>query len=141
MRQGRYGPAALSLGAGYIFGQFWADTIAGDYGALGEALGISAWHDFVFVVLVTVPALLVLILSPKRQSIIPKPVGAFALAALAVALLLPIFSLALVMDAQSRAIYETIENNKEILITAALALGLIDIAFARHPKRAKHGKD
>lgn len=141
VRPGRFGPTALSLATGYVLATFWSDTIANSSREIGVTVGLSLWHDAVFAAIVIVPALFVLLLTPKRQSVIPRIISAVLLAVLVLVMLLPIFSLALIADSQSRAFYRMIENNKEVIVTITLLVGLIDMAFARHPKRHKHAKD
>lgn len=141
VRSGRFGPAALSLMAGYTLALFWADTIAVTYEGLGEGLGISPWRDAVYASFITLPALAVLLVSPKRKSIVPRIVGALAFAALAVVLLMPIFSSALFSGPSGNSLYATIDQNRELVMTVVLVLALIDVIFASTPKLPKRQKD
>src|SRR5690606_21461910 len=131
LRPGRFGVATLSLGTGYLLATLWADALA--WVIPTSELAISG-SDAAYVVLLLAPTLLVLVLSQKRQGVVPRLVSAVALALLITALLLPVLSIATIMDPGSRSLYETAEQYREVVISVVLVLGLLDVLFSRPTK-------
>lgn len=139
-RSGRFGPAVLALSAGYIMAELWAEKIATTYQQFGADFSILAWHGAVYTGIVLLPGLAALLLSQKRQSIIPGILAHVAIALLTVAILLPLVSPALVIDSASRSTHDVIMQHRDSIITVILVLGVLDIVFGRLPKLRRHHK-
>ena len=134
VRAGRFGAMILSLGAGYMLAELWADSLTAGYGAV--QLGPLSWSQIIYASTVLGPGVFALLFSHKKKSLVPRIVGAAVAAVFALALLLTM--LAAGSDTQVVAV---LREYKEAIITAALVMGLLDTVFARPPKAPKHTKD
>ncbi len=133
LRSGRFGMTVLALGAGYLLALLWVDTLAAH---TMVQLSFLAWRDAVYMILVLLPGLLALFFSHKQKSLLPRIVAALAIAVLSMVLLLPLFS----PESESQTVYAMIERYREVIMSGLLALGLLDMVFARLPKTPKHDK-
>lgn len=134
IRSGRFGSAILALGAGYLLAMMWTEILL-PYTTV--SLPYLTRHDTVYGVLILLPGILALLLSPKQKSVLPKIIAALAVAGFSVALLLPIFE----PWSNGSATYAAMQDYQGVIITGLLVLGLLDVLFARLPKPSKHGKD
>lgn len=134
IRAGRLGSTILALGTGYLLAIMWADTLVA-YESI-YLPGVSM-RDASYVLLIVSPGLLAMLFAPKQKSLLPRIVQAFAVAVLGVALLLPVLALG---GGHVSELYKLIENNRNIVITGLLLLGLLDMVLSRSEKTPKHGK-
>lgn len=132
LRAGRFGTTILAFGVGYLLATIWTDALA-SYGNFSMP-GVSS-KDITYAMLVVTPGILALIFSPKQKSLLPGLLQAFAVAVLGVALLAPILG---VGGGQISEFYTLIEQNRDILVTVLLLLGLLDMVFSRSEKAPKH---
>ncbi len=131
LRAGRFGSTVLSFGVGYLLALMWADK--GVY----EDVVLSALSptDTVYLVLIIVPGILAMFFSSKQKSLLPRIVQAFAIAVLGVAMLLPVLGLG---GGHISDLYGMVEQNREMIISGLLALGLVDMVLSRSEKSSKH---
>jgi hypothetical protein len=134
IRAGRFGATVLALGVGYLLALMWTDILLPYAPA---ALPYMSRYDTVYAFLIVVPGIVTLLFSPKHKSVFPKIITAFAVAALGVVLLLPVFESA----SQGSTLYTRLQDSQGVIITGLLLLGLLDVAFARFPKPSKPSKD
>lgn len=134
LRSGRFGLTVLALGAGYLIASLWADTLAG-YQEV--QLPYVSWRDAVYGALVLVPGILVLLFGHKQKSILPTALSALLVALLAVTLTLQLFR----AEPESRLVYDSIRQYKEVIVAVILAIGVLDVAFSRSVKPPKPSKD
>jgi len=131
IRQGRFGTTVLALSAGYLLATMWGDKLM-VYDFI--SLPFMSWRDGVYLVLVLLPGVLALLFSPKQSGPIPRILGAVFIATLGVALLLPLFA----SESPAQDVYGAMQQYRETIIAALIALGLLDMVFSRSTKAAKH---
>ena len=134
VRSGRFGSTILAFGAGYLLATLWTDALAGNQ--LVEVPYVS-WRDAVFMGFIFVPGVLTLLFGHKKKSALPRVVAALAIALFVVSLTLPLFDAA----PPSHVVYGSIEQYREVIISALLVIGIFDVAFARPLKVQKPSKD
>lgn len=141
-RPERTGLALLSLGIGSIFAMMWATPLALTYKEdLDAMFGVYSWPDLLRVVITVLPMFAVLLFAGKQRSFLPRALGAVTVALLVVVLLLPVLSLSVTFETESRGVYDFLARYREVIITATLLVGMIDTLFMRSPKPLKPGKD
>lgn len=132
-RAGRFGAAALAVGAGYLLTLLWGEVIAA-YNLVG--LPFLTWRELVYFGMILLPGLLAILFSHKQKSVLPRMIAAIAATLLVIAALLPLLN----SEPQTQIIYSLLDQNREVIIGAVLTLGIVDVAFARLPKPPKPSK-
>jgi hypothetical protein len=87
--------------------------------------------------LVLLPAVLLLFSGPAYHKRWQRLVGAAAFALLASAFLLTPLGNGLALDDNGKDIYRLLIDNRNLIITAAIAYAVFDLVMLRTPKREK----
>lgn len=131
-RAGRFGATVLAFGVGYLLATMWAESLK-TYESI-YLPGVSL-RDSSFALLVVIPGLLAMLCSPKQKSLLPKIVQAFMIAVFGVALLLPILGTG---GGHVSELYKVMEQNRDLIISGIVVIGLFDMVLSRSEKPAKH---
>lgn len=137
----RFGVLGLALAAGAMISSLWAETVTPIIENAGVSVNVPPMITLVSVGLVLLPALVLLFSGPSYKSLLPRLLGAFLFAALALALLVEPLESALVLQGQSKDVYDFFIANRVYIVTIGLIIALGDILFtrtSRHHKSAKH---
>lgn len=138
----RFGVLGLALAAGAMLSSLWADTLTPIIEDAGVSVEVPPMITVVSVSLVLLPAVLLLFSGPSYRDLPMRLFGAFAFAALALALLIEPLGSALVLQGDSQKVYEFFADNRVYIVTAGLVLALVDIFMTHtgggHRKYAKH---
>lgn len=142
LRAGRFGPTMLALGAGYLLAEMWASRL-GDWleAEFGGSFLMISWQGVAYGALVLMPGLLALLFASKQKSVLPRFIASAVVGVFAVVLLLPVLSVATILDANSRLLHMTVQQYQAVAMTIGLVLGLADIFFSRLPKTPRRRKD
>lgn len=136
----RFGVLGLALAAGAMLSDLWAQKltpIVTNANLIATPPPLTA--TIVSVLLVLLPAVLLLFSGPSYHKISEQLLGAFLFALLAVALLIEPLGGSLVLQGQSRDIYQWLIENRVYIVTLGLIAAITDLFFARTPRHAvKH---
>ena len=133
----RFGVLGLALAAGAMLSSLWAQTLTPIIEQAGVSVSAPPLITLVSVSLVLLPALLLLFSGPSYSKTVPRIVGATAFALLASALLVEPLGSALVLQGDSRQVYELLVQYRVYIVTAGLVLALFDILSTRTPRHRK----
>ncbi len=136
----RFGVLGLALAAGAMISSLWAETLTPILEQAGVSVQAPPLLTLVAVTLVLLPAVLLLFSGPSYKDLVPRVVGAFLFAALALALLVEPLGSAIVVTNESRVVYNFVADNRVYIVTLSLIIALGDILFTRSPKRHKPSK-
>lgn len=131
----RFGVLGLALCAGSLLSVMWTAEAAELIRGTGLQLVTPPLETVVAVSLVLLPALLLLFSGPSYNKLWQRVVGASAFALLATALLLVPLGDKLILDDTTQEYYETLVDNRNVIITAAVAYALFDILTLKTPKK------
>lgn len=131
----RFGVLGLALCAGSLLSVMWTAEAAEMIRDTGLQLVTPPLETVVAVSLVLLPALLLLFSGPSYSKLWQRVVGAGAFALLATALLLVPLGDKLILDDTTQEYYETLVDNRDVVITAAVAYALFDILTLKTPKK------
>lgn len=131
----RFGVLGLALCAGSLLSVMWTAEAAEMIRGTGLQLVTPPLETVVAVSLVLLPALLLLFSGPSYSKLWQRVVGASAFALLATALLLVPLGDKLILDDTTQEYYETLVDNRNVIITAAVAYALFDILTLKTPKK------
>jgi len=137
----RFGVLGLALAAGAMLSALWAETLTPVIEEAGVSVDVPPMITLVSICLVLLPAVLLLFSGPSYRGLVPRLVGAFCFAALALALLVEPLGSALVLAGDSRTVYEFFVDNRVYIVTAGLVLALFDLLAthtSKHHKSPKH---
>lgn len=137
----RFGVLGLALAAGAMLSSLWAETLTPIIEEAGVSVEVPPMITLVSVGLVLLPAVLLLFSGPSYRDLPMRLLGAFAFAALALALLVEPLGSALVLTGDSQKVYEFFVDNRVYIVTAGLVLALVDILATHtggHRKYPKH---
>lgn len=131
----RFGVLGLALCAGSLLSVMWTAEVAEIVRSTGLQLVTPPLETVVAVSLVLLPALLLLFSGPSYSKIWQRIVGAGIFALLATSLLLVPLGDKLLLDDTTQEYYETLVDNRNVVITAAVAYALFDILILKTPKK------
>ncbi|MGK2896141.1 MAG: hypothetical protein ACSLEY_00865 [Candidatus Saccharimonadales bacterium] len=131
----RFGVLGLALAAGAMLSDLWAQKLTPIIASTGFSIVIPPLATIVSVLLVLLPAILLLFSGPSYHKKGEQLLGASLFALLALALLIEPLGSALVLQGQSRVIYEWLIENRVYLVTLGLVTALTDLLFARTPSK------
>ena len=140
----RFGVLGLALAAGALLSSLWADKLTP---LVEQQTGIIVQQPptqtVVAIALVLLPAVILLFSGPSYKDMPMRFVGALCFAALAVALLVEPLGSALVLQGQSKQVYEFFADNRVYIVTIGLILALVDLLLThtthrRHYNTSKH---
>ncbi|HEY0964994.1 MAG TPA: hypothetical protein VGE13_00765 [Candidatus Saccharimonadales bacterium] len=138
----RFGVLGLALAAGAMLSSLWAETLTPVIEQAGVVVEVPPLITLVSVGLVLLPAVLLLFSGPSYRDLPMRLLGAFAFAALALALLVEPLGSAMVLEGESAKVYDFFVTNRVYIVTGGLVLALFDILTTRtgggHHKSSKH---
>lgn len=137
----RFGLLGLALTAGATLSGIWSY----DAGILISSLGIvpngPLTNAIALSTVVLLPALLLLFHGHAYKTMVGRVVGATLFTVLALAFLVEPIEFALPLTGDAAVVFATIKANKDLIISAGVAIAVVDLFFtkpARHVKE-KHG--
>ena len=136
----RFGVLGLALAAGAMLSSLWAQTLTPVIAHAGFTVERPPLLTVVSVGLVLLPAVLLLFSGPSYRELPMRVIGAFAFAALAVALLIEPLGSALVLQDEGKVVYDFFANNRVYIVTGGLILALFDILATRTSKHRRSSK-
>ena len=136
----RFGVLGLALAAGAMLSSLWADSLTPVIANAGFVVDKPPLITVVAVGLVLLPAVILLFSGPSYKDMPLRIVGAFAFAALAVALLIEPLGSALVLLDEGKTVYDFFVEYRVYIVTAGLILALLDILATRTPGRRRSSK-
>lgn len=130
----RFGVLGLALCAGSLLATMWTADVTPIVQDAGLRLLSPPLTTVVAAVLVLLPAILLLFSGPSYHRMWQRVVGAAAFALLATSFLLIPLGTGLALDDTTQEYYDFLVNNRNVIITAAIAYALIDILTLKTPK-------
>jgi len=138
----RFGLLGLALTAGATLSTIWsynAGLVVAATGVVPDGVVTQAVAQSLVVLL---PAILLLFHGYSYKGVVGRVVGALLFTVLALAFLVEPLSYALPLDGAGGAVYSTIRQYKEIIISAGVILAIIDLFFTKpaHLAEKSHKK-
>jgi hypothetical protein len=130
----RFGVLGLALAAGAMLSTIWVGDLTPIIANAGIILVQPPLQSVVSAGLILLPAVLLLSSGPVYKATYMRVIGAAAFAVLAVALLLEPLGSGLVIDGIGRLVYDFFTQYRVLIITACLALAVLDLLMAKTPK-------
>ena len=135
----RFGVLGLALAAGAMLSGLWAQQLTPIVKNTGFDIAMPPLATVVAVVLVLLPAVLLLASGPTYNKKIEQVIGALLFAALAVALLVEPLGSALVLQGDSKHVYDWFIQYRVWIVTFGLIAAMVDLLFAKTSRRgSKH---
>jgi hypothetical protein len=131
----RYGVLGLALCAGYLLSTIWTADATSFVEGSGIELLTPPLSSVVSAGLVLLPAVLLLFSGPTYSKQWQRIVGAAAFALLATSFLLGSITHGLTFDATGQKIYDTLVDNRNLIVTLGVAYALYDILTLKTPKK------
>jgi hypothetical protein len=129
----RFGIMALALCAGALLSSMWSSEITPYVAQTGVKVSSLPVSSLVSVALILLPSLVLLYGGQKYEGQIQRIIGAVAYALLAGAFLLVPLGNSISLDEMGSFYLRFLTDNKDLIITAAIIYGLIDILIPRIP--------
>lgn len=136
----RFGVLGLALGAGSILSSLWAQTLTPMVEHAGVVVNQPPMITVVSVALVLLPAIILFLGGPKYHGLVPRLLGAFCFAALALALLIQPLGSAFVLHGNSQQIYDFFVTNRVYIVTIGLILAVGDLLGTQNGRTHHHDK-
>lgn len=133
----RFGVLALGLAAGSILAHLWVGDLTPIVADAGIDMIQPPLESVVAATITVTPALLLLLSGPVYRSGIWRAVGGLIFAILVVTFLLDSFGSALVIEDPGKSVYDFLVDNRTLIISAGLILGLFDVFATKSAKRSK----
>ena len=133
----RFGVLGLALCAGSLLSTMWAADVTPLIQDAGIRLLTPPLATVVAIGLVLLPAIILLFGGPRYTKLMPRVIGSAAFALLATSFILVPLGTGLVLDDTTQEYYDFLVNNRNVIITAAIAYALFDIATYKPPKKDK----
>ena len=131
----RFGVLALSLAAGALLAELWAEWLAGVIGGLGVSNVAGLPNGVVATIILTVgPLVLLLITGPKGPSKLLRLISAVLVGVLAAAMLVRPLGKFMTLDMEAMKTYKLLSNWWYYAATVGLVVGLVDMSV---PLKAK----
>lgn len=134
----RFGVLGLALAAGAMLSGLWAQQLTPIVKNTGFDIAIPPLATVVAVVLVLLPAVLLLASGPTYNKKVEQVIGALLFATLAVALLVEPLGSALVLQGDSKLVYNWFIEYRVWIVTFGLIAALVDLLFAKTKRGYKH---
>ncbi|PID33253.1 hypothetical protein CR969_01705 [Candidatus Saccharibacteria bacterium] len=137
----RFGPLALALAAGSMLAEFWTEWLSIVIGGLGVSFPGLSDKVIATIILLLSPLFLLLLGGPKYYGKHEKVISALAIAILTSALLVRPLGMYMTLDGDALAVYKTLSDWWQYVVTVGLLLGLFDLFLlhnAKLPKPKKH---
>lgn len=130
----RFGVLGLALCAGSLLSVMWTADVTPLVQQAGVKLLSPPLTTVVAVALVLLPAVLLLFSGPTYHRLWQRIIGAAAFALLATSFMLIPLGTGLLLDDTTQEYYDFLVNNRNVIITAAIAYALLDILTLRTPR-------
>lgn len=127
------GVPTLALAAGALLASLWTDSLTPIVAETGIVIVRPPLTSIVSVVLTLLPALLVMLRSPKTSSKLHSIVGALLFAVLGVMLTYGAFSNAVILDEASRVYVLDVVRYQNSAITVCVTLAVLEVLFYHRP--------
>ncbi len=127
----RFGVLGLALAAGAMLSSLWAQQLTPIVKRTGFDIAMPPLATVVAVVLVLLPAILLLTSGPAYHKKSEQIIGALLFAMLAVALLIEPLGSGLVLQGDSKQVYDWFFENRVYIVTIGLVAALVDLLFAK----------
>lgn len=138
----RFGVLGLALTAGAMMSDLWTAKLTPVIADAGVVVQQPPLYTVVAVLLVLLPALVLLFSGPSYRELPLRVVGAFLFAAFALALLIQPLGTALVLQGDSKAVYDFFVTNRVYIVTAGVIVAVLDVLFIHtgrhHYRSGKH---
>lgn len=138
------GIPTLALAAGALLADLWTASLTPLVAQAGLVVIQPPLKSIVAVALTLIPAIVVMLKSPKMRAHHHGIFGSVVFALLGAMLTYAAFSNAVVLDSQSKQYVLEMVKYQNIIVTACVVIALADIVFYRKPaphddkKRKKH---
>lgn len=127
----RFGLLGLALTAGATLSTIWSY----DAGLVVSGMGLLPKGEITQAVtqslVVLLPAILLLFHGYAYKNIVSRIIGSFLFAVLALAFLVEPIGYALPLDGSGAAVYATIKEYKDVIISVGVILAVIDLFFTK----------
>jgi hypothetical protein len=127
----RFGVLGLALAAGAMLSNLWAQQLTPLVKSTGIDIAVPPLATVVAVILVLLPAVLLLASGPTYHNKTEQIIGATLFAMLAVALLIEPLGSGLVLQGDSKQVYDWFFQNRVYIVTLGLIAALVDLLFAK----------
>ena len=135
------GVPALALTAGVVLAKLWTDSLTPIVADAGVVVVKPPLSSLVAVALSIIPAILVMVCSPKTANLSHAIVSSLVFAILGVMLTYGAFTNAVVLDAGSEQYVSEFIKYDNIVIPAAIVLAIGEVVFhKKHVTRDHHKK-
>jgi uncharacterized membrane protein YozB (DUF420 family) len=137
----RLGILGLALAAGFVVASFWTSDLTPLVAKAGIEIIRPPLGSVVATFLTLLPALLIFFSGANVKGTISRLLHSGVFALLAIAFLVEPLGSALVVDGTAKPVYDFLQRYHTILITAGLALSILDLMLgAKKPRREKESK-
>lgn len=136
----RFGLLGFALAVGSILSELWSKDVTPLVQSAGVELVAPPLVTVVAAGILLLPALILIVKAPTHKHLLQRLVSAAAFATLAMALLLPVFGDALVLEGEGKAIYDMLVDYRPWIITVGAVYALFDIFIARSG-HSSHSKE
>lgn len=130
----RFGVLGLALATGAMVSGLWVADLTPIVAQAGLVLVKPPLESVVAATLILAPALLLLLSGPSYRSSWQRTLGAVLFAVLAAVLLLEPLGSALIIEGPGEQLYNFFVGNRVIIVTACVALALVDLLLTKTPK-------
>lgn len=134
----RFGLLGLALAAGSILSGLWSQDLTPLIRQMGLEIISPPLSSIVAAVLVLLPAVVLLFISPTNKKMIHRAIDAVAFAFVALAFLLPVLGDALILEEQGLEIYSFLTEYRNWIITTGIGYALVDLLLAKYRKEDHH---
>lgn len=131
----RFGTLGLALCAGFLLSTMWAADVTPLIRKAGIVFSTPPLSSVVAATLILVPALILMLGGPTYRKHGHRILGATSFALLATAFLLSPLGSSMNMDGSAKQIYRFFIDNRNIIITLAIAYALFDLVTYKAPKK------
>lgn len=133
------GVPSLALAAGAVIANLWTESLTPYVAQAGLVVVKPPLTSIVAVTLTLLPALVVMVKSPKVASHRHSILGSLVFATLGVMLTYAAFSNAVVLDEGSKQVVKQIFSYEKIMTTVAIVVAIVEVLAHRphrpHPKK------
>lgn len=136
----RFGPLALSLAAGFMLSEIWADWLTIIISGLGFEIAGLPYGVISSVMILLAPLFMLLWGGPRYFKKIERAMSAIVIALLTAALLVEPLGKYMVLDGDALAVYRVMAEWWQYVVTAGLVIGLVDVFLLHTAKVAKPSK-
>lgn len=126
----RFGVLGLALAAGYVLSQLWEAYIPSAVGSLGFELAAVSPVTVATLVVILLPSVVLFFGGPTCKTKLGRLLGSLLYAVLAVVFSLGALEHTLVLMGPSKMVFDTLVEYRHYILTAALALSVVDVMHA-----------